>query len=168
MLEVAAGSALEHVTVRAPLVYGPGVRGNFLRLLRRVDREGIFPLGSVRNERSLVSVWNLCDLLVRTLQSPAAAGGTWMVSDGDDISTVELVRRLAALLGRRARVVAVPLPLLRLTAALLGRSGEVRRLSGSLKVDITQTREQLQWSPPVLLQDSLARTVEWYRRQPES
>ncbi len=165
LAEAAAGSTLENVTVRAPLVYGPGVRANFLRLLHRVDHEGLFPLGSVHNERSLVSVWNLCDLLVRMLRHPAAAGGTWMVSDGDDISTAELVRRLAALLGRRARVVATPLPLLRLVGGLLGRSAEVRRLCGSLKVDIAQTRQQLQWSPPVSLQDALARTVDWYRRQ---
>jgi UDP-glucose 4-epimerase len=162
---VAANSPMQAVVVRAPLVYGPGVRANFLRLLRWVDHERLLPLAAVENRRSLVSVWALCDLLIRVLEHPAAAGHTWMVSDGEDISTPQLVCRIAHLMGRRARLVPVPVPLLRLAGRLLGQKTEIRRLCGSLTVDITQTRERLGWSPPLSMDEALARTVSWYQSQ---
>jgi UDP-glucose 4-epimerase len=159
----AASTGMQAVIVRSPLVYGPGVRANFLRLLRSVDQERWLPLGAIRNRRSLVSVWNLCDLLIRLLDHPAAAGHAWMVSDGEDLSTPELVRRIARAMGRRARLLALPAPLLRLVGGLLGKQAEMRRLCGSLTVDITPTRAQLGWSPPVPVNEALARTVSWYR-----
>ena len=159
----AASTGMQAVIVRSPLVYGPGVRANFLRLLRSVDQERSLPLGAIRNRRSLVNVWNLCDLLIRVLDHPAAAGRAWMVSDGEDLSTPELVRRIARAMGRRARLAALPVPLLHLAGALLGKQAEMRRLCGSLTVDITPTRTQLGWSPPVPVDEALARTVSWYR-----
>jgi UDP-glucose 4-epimerase len=143
-------------------VYGPGVRANFLRLLRWVDRGWPLPFGAVRNRRSLVSVWNLCDLLVQLLTHPAACAQVWMVSDGEDLSTAELIRHIAASMGKRARLPAVPLGMLRAAGSLLGRAAEVERLCGSLFVDITQTRRALDWRPPVSVDESLARTVAWY------
>jgi nucleoside-diphosphate-sugar epimerase len=162
LAEIAASTGMQTLVVRSPLVYGPGVRANFLRLLRWVDRERWLPFGGIHNQRSLVSVWNLCDLLSHLLDSPTASGHTWMVSDGQDISTPDLVRRIASAMGRRARLVPVPAPLLRLAGALLGQKAEVRRLCGSLTVDIAPTRERLGWSPPLSMDEALARTVGWY------
>jgi UDP-glucose 4-epimerase len=153
---------MEAVIVRLPLVYGPGVRANFLRLMRWVDKQRPLPLGAIRNRRSLVSIWNLCDLLVNILQNPAATHGTWMVSDANDLSTPELIRRIAAAMHRRARLLPVPVTLLRAVGSLTGRTGEVRRLCGSLAVDISQTRAVLGWSPPMSVDEGLSRTVAWY------
>jgi nucleoside-diphosphate-sugar epimerase len=163
LAETAASTGMQAVVVRSPLVYGPGVRANFLRLLRWVDRERWLPFAAIRNQRSLVSVWNLCDLLAQVLDRPTSAGHTWMVSDGQDISTPDLVRRIARAMGRRARLLPVPVPLLRLAGGLLGRKAEMRRLCGSLTVDIAQTRERLGWSPPLSMDEALSRTVSWYQ-----
>jgi nucleoside-diphosphate-sugar epimerase len=161
--DVVSGCSMQAAIVRAPLVYGSGVRANFLRLLSWVDSERPLPFGAVHNRRSLVSVWSLCDLLVRLLGHSEAGNRTWMVSDGEDVSTPELVRRIARAMGRHARLVSIPTPLLRLAAELLGRGPEMRRLCGSLTVDIAVTRERLAWTPPLSMEDALARTVEWYR-----
>lgn len=165
---VAARTALQIVCIRSPLVYGPGVRANFLRLLNWVDKERPLPLGAVRNRRSLVSIWNLCDLLVRTLEHPLAANRTWMVSDTEDVSTPDLVRRIGAAMGRRVRLPPVSPVVLRLGAALVGRKAEVARLCGSLVVDVTRTRDELDWSARLSLEEGLTRTVNWYLRESKS
>jgi nucleoside-diphosphate-sugar epimerase len=159
---IAAAGSMESVIVRPPLVYGPGVRANFLRLMSWVDRQWPIPLGSVRNERSLVSVWNLCDLLLRALEHADAAGHTWMVSDGRDLSTPDLIRHIGAAMNKRARLWPVPVTVLRAGAALSGRGAEVERLCGSLTVDIAPTRRCLQWSPPMSVEEGLALTARWY------
>jgi UDP-glucose 4-epimerase len=159
----AVHSGMQTVIVRPPLVYGPRVRANFLRLLNWVERGWPLPLGAVRNSRSLVNVWNLCDFLLLLLTHPKAPGHTWLVSDGEDLSTPDLMRRIGAAMGRRVRLPSVPVALLQLSADLLGRRGELARLCGSLVVDITQSRAELGWSPPVTVDDALARTVAWYR-----
>jgi nucleoside-diphosphate-sugar epimerase len=161
--ELAERSRMETVVVRPPLVYGSGVRANFLRLMRWIDQGRPLPFGAINNSRSLVSVWNLCALLVNVLHNAAAPGGTWMVSDGNDVSTPELVRRLAACMGRPANLLSIPGGVLRCLGAITGRAAEVRRLCGSLQVDISATRRSLGWEPPVPLHDGLARTVAWYR-----
>jgi nucleoside-diphosphate-sugar epimerase len=160
--EAAAASTMQAVVVRAPLVYGPGVKGNFLRLLRWVRDGRPLPLGGIDNRRSLVSVWNLCDLL-RLLAEHPSAPGTWMVSDGEDLSTPELVRRMASAMGRQARLFPLPGALLATAARLGGRGGDFGRLSGSLTVDIAATRRGLGWSPPLSVTEGIARTVAWYR-----
>lgn len=160
--EVGGTTAMETVIVRPPLVYGPGVKANFLRLLRWVDKELPLPLGAIDNSRSLVSVWNLCDLLVRLLTGRAAPAETWMVSDGEDLSTPELIRGLARAMDRRARLISVPAGLLRVCGGLIGRKAEMSRLCGSLAVDIARTRDKLGWSPPVSVEEALSRTVAWY------
>jgi len=163
--EVSVSTGMECVVVRAPLVYGPGVRANFLRLLRWVNAGRPLPFGSIDNARSVVSVWNLCDLLAHCLSCAAAAGGTWLVSDGDDVSTPELIRRIALAMGRPSRLLAVPPALLRLLGDLSGRGAEVARLCGSLTVDIEPTRRVLDWRPPLSMAESLARTVDWFLAQ---
>jgi len=160
--EIAAKSALKAVIVRAPLVYGPGVRANFLRLLDWVERGRPIPLGAVRNRRSLVGIWNLCDLLLRLLVHPHAPGRVWMVSDGDDRSTPELIQLISRAMQRRVRLVKAPLGLLRLAGTLTGRSVDLGRVCDSLQADISQTRRDLAWSPPVPLEEGVQRTVSWY------
>ncbi len=166
--EIGTQTRMEVAIVRPPLVYGPGVRANFRRLLSWVDRGWPLPLDSVHNRRSLVSVWNLCDLLLRVLEHPEASGGTWMVSDDEDLSTPELVRRIATAMGRKARLLPVPVGLLRLAARLLLRRAEMERLCGSLAVDVSQTRNRLAWAPPLTTDDALRRTVAWYLSEQNS
>jgi len=159
---------VEVAIVRPPLVYGPGVRANFLRLMRWVDAGRPLPLGAVNNRRSLVSIWNLCDLLVRLSSPGVPSNRVWLVSDGEDLSTPELIRRIAVAMGRKATLIPVPVSLLRGIATLAGKRDEVTRLCGSLSVDISQTRTALAWSPPVQVNESLARTAAWYRSRPAS
>jgi nucleoside-diphosphate-sugar epimerase len=160
--ETAARTKMETVIVRSPLVYGPGVRANFLRLLRWVDKGWPLPLGAIENSRSIVSIWNLCDLLACLLTHSHAPGRIWMVSDGEDVSTPELIQLLGSTMHRRVRLVPVPVALLRLGGGLLGRKSEISRLCDSLLVNIEETRRVLEWSPPITMDESLARTVAWY------
>jgi nucleoside-diphosphate-sugar epimerase len=157
-----AGNALEVVVVRPPLVYGPGVRANFLRLLRLVRLGLPLPFGSIENRRSMVSVWNLCDLLVRLLSHPHASRGEWLVTDGEDLSTPELIRRIGRAMQRRVLLLPVPPPLLATLGQCVGRRAEIRQLCGSLAVDATETRRLLDWTPPVAVDEGLARTVAWF------
>lgn len=159
LAEIARASSLEVVVLRPPLVYGPGVRGNFARLARLVARGVPLPFGAVRNRRSLVYVGNLVDAIVQSLTHPAAAGRTFMVSDGEDVSTAELVRRIARALGRSPRLVPVPPTLLRAAGALAGRREDVARLLGDLVVDSTLLRRTLGWTPPHTLEEGLAATM---------
>ena len=158
---VAEQSGMQAVVVRPPLVYGPGVKANFVRLMRWVETRRPLPLASIENRRSLVSVWTLCDLLATLLEHPEAPG-TWMVSDGEDISTPDLIRRIGRAMGRPARLVALPVGLLRALGAVSGKKAEVARLCGSLVVDIAATRAKLDWSPPLSVDEAVRRTVAWY------
>jgi nucleoside-diphosphate-sugar epimerase len=160
--QTAAAGPLEIVIVRPPLVYGPRVRANFLRLLGWVHSGRPMPFAAVRNRRSLVSVWNLCDLISQLLQHPAAPGHVWMVSDGRDCSTADLIREIAVAMHAPVRLWPVPESLLRLAGALSGHQAEVTRLCGSLEADIAPTRQRLSWSPPLSMHEGLTRTVDWY------
>jgi nucleoside-diphosphate-sugar epimerase len=162
LLALAGQGRLETVVVRPPLVYGPQVRANFLRLLRWVDRRRPLPFGRVENRRSLVSIWNLCDLLACTLVHPRACGRTWLVSDGQDLSTPELIRRIAVEMKRPVHLLPVPVTLLRTVAGAVGHGAELNRLCGSLAVDIADTRGELDWAPPLDVTGALRRTVAWY------
>jgi UDP-glucose 4-epimerase len=159
---VAAETGLEVVIVRPPLVYGPGVRANFLRLMRLVHQEFPLPLPDTNNRRSLIGVENLADCLLRCVSHPGAANQTFMVSDGQDVSTRELVARLAAALGRRARFLPVPERVLRLAARLVQKEPALNRLLGSLELDSCKVRRTLEWKPPVTLDGGLAATARWY------
>jgi nucleoside-diphosphate-sugar epimerase len=156
---LALDTGLEVVIVRPSLVYGPGVKGNFLSLLHWV-RKGIpLPFASVRNERSFVALDNLVDLLVTTLTHPSAANQTFLASDGHDLSTPSLLRRTAAAMDKRARLFAVPPQVLLATARVLGRESAAKRLCTSLQVDIRKTREILCWTPPLAVDDALRLTA---------
>jgi UDP-glucose 4-epimerase len=159
---VAADSGMAASILRPPLVYGPGVRANFLRLLSLAHSGLPIPLASVTNARSMVSVWNLCDLVSALVRHEQPMSGVFLVADGEDISVAELILRLARIMRRQARLFAFPIGALRALAALSGRSREFHRLCSSLTVDMTQTRARLNWSPPWSLENGLAATVEWY------
>jgi len=157
--EALQGSSTEFVVLRPPLVYGAGAKGNFERLVRLVRRGIPLPLASVHNRRSLVYVGNLVDAIVRSLDHPGAAGRTYVVSDGEDISTPELVARIAAALGRRARLIAVPPALLRAVGALIGRADEVARMLDDMAVDSSRIRRELGWKPPFTFDEGLTRSI---------
>ncbi len=159
---VDAETGMRIATIRPPLVYGPGVGANFRRLMGLAARGIPLPVGGVRNARSLVSVWNLCDLIRTLVAAPSATSGVFMVSDGEDLSTADLMRRISRFMGRRARVPAVPLAMLKAVGRLTGRGDEVARLTDSLTVDIADTRRRLEWTPPLSVDVSLERTVRWY------
>ena len=161
--KVASESGLEVVIIRPPLVYGPGVGGNFLRLLQIVDKGYPLPLGRVLNKRSLVTVRNLCDLTRECIDNPAAVGKTFLVSDNSDVSTAELLRLMSRAMSRPSRLVPVPVSILRAMAGLLGRSDDAVRLLGSLQVDLGKTMSTLGWTPPVSMEEGIADTVKWYR-----
>lgn len=163
--QIAAATGLEVVILRPPLVYGPGVGANFLALLRAVARGMPLPLGAINNQRSLIYVGNLADAIVRCLEHPAAAGKTFMVSDGEDVSTSGLVRRMARALDRPARLLPVPPSLLRVAVGMAGKSALAIRLMDALTVDSTAIRRDLGWSPPFTLDDGLRETAQWYSGQ---
>lgn len=158
--EISVRTGLEIVTVRPPLVYGPGVKGNLARLLGLVRRGLPLPLGAVDNRRSLIGLDNLVDLLIRCIDHPSAVGQTFLVSDGEDLSTPDLLHRMAAAMGQSARLIPVPELLLRLAGRLVGRSNEVNRLIGSLQVDSSHTCEVLDWAPPVSVDEGILRMVQ--------
>jgi nucleoside-diphosphate-sugar epimerase len=156
---VAAGTGMEVVIVRPPLVYGPGAPGNFAQLLRALHRGLPLPLGATGNRRSFVALDNLVDLLLTCVDHPAAANQTLLVSDAEDLSTTDLLRRTALALGRPARLLPLPGVLLRTAAELLGKRELGQRLFGSLQVDISKTRELLGWNPPIGVDQGLQRTA---------
>jgi UDP-glucose 4-epimerase len=162
VLEAGAGSNLRIAIVRPPLVYGPRVKANFRRLLRWVDKQRPLPFGAIQNSRSLVSVWNLCDFLIRLSNLSETQNRVWMVSDGEDISTPDLMRLIGSCMHRRLRIFPVPVPVLRALGLMTGREAEVDRLCGSLVVSIEESRSELRWRPPVALNEGIARTVDWY------
>lgn len=159
-LERETGMAV--VIVRPPLVYGPGVRANFLKLMEAIRKGFPLPVGGIRNLRSLIFVGNLVDALAACLTHPSAAGRTFLVSDGEDLSTGELIRRLGNAMGVRTRLVPVPQALLRAAGRLTGRTRDVDRLIGSLTVDSGAIRQQLSWMPPFSVDDGLAATAAHY------
>lgn len=156
---VADETGLEVVIVRPPLVYGPGVGANFRALMRAVEKGWPLPLGCVDNRRSLVSVANLADALRLCVEHPTAAGRIYFVTDGEDVSTAELCRRIGRAVGRPARLLPVPLALFRLAGWLAGRSTAVQRLTGSLALDSALIRRELGWRPPQTLDQALALMV---------
>jgi nucleoside-diphosphate-sugar epimerase len=161
--DVAADTGLEVVILRPPLVYGPEVRGNFLRLLRIVWRGIPLPLASIKNRRSLIYVGNFVDAIVSCMTNPNAAGKTYLVSDGDDVSTPELIRRIAAASGRRALMLPVPVWMMRMAGKIIGRSDELEKFFGSLTVDISKICRELNWKPPYTLEEGIRETVFWHK-----
>lgn len=158
---VAAETGLEVVILRPPLVYGPGVRANFLQLMRWVNRGIPLPLGAVHNRRSLIYAGNLADAVAVCLERPASANRTFLISDGD-LSTPALIRAMARALGRTPRLMSVPLPMLRALGGLCGRQGVLERVLDSLTVDSSAIRRDLEWKPPFSAEEGIRRTAQWF------
>lgn len=159
--QIAAETGMEVVIIRPPLVYGPGVKANFESMMRWLARGIPLPLAAItNNRRSLVSLDNLVDLIVTCLNHPAAANQTFLVSDGEDLSTAELLKRMGNALGKPARLFYMPTNLLKLGAALIRKEDVYQRLCGSLQVDITHTRQLLHWTPPLSVDEGLRRTAQ--------
>lgn len=160
---VAKETGLEVVIVRPPLVYGAGVKGNFEQMLRTVARGVPLPLCSVRNQRDLIYIGNLVDALIACATHPAAAGQTYLVSDGESISTRDLLWRLANAMGIPSRTFPFPLYMLKVMGKMVGKSAQVQRLLGSLRIDSGKIRRELNWLPPYTMQQGLQVTAAWYR-----
>jgi nucleoside-diphosphate-sugar epimerase len=160
--KIACNSKLEIVIIRPPLVYGPEVRANFLKLMRLVKSGLPLPLGAIRNSRSFVALDNLVDLILTCLQHPAAIDQTFLVSDGDDLSTPELLLRTAKAFGKSSRLIPIPVLLLKAAALLLGKKDFFQRLCGSLKIDISKTRQLLGWTPKVSVDAALLKTTKHF------
>lgn len=162
---VAGDTGLQVAIVRPPLVYGPGVKGNFAQMLGVVARGVPLPLASVHNQRSLIYLGNLVDALIACATQPAAAGQTYLLSDGEDVSTPDLLRQLARGMGVPSRLFPCPPALLRFAATLAGKSQQLERLLGSLQVDSDKIRRDLNWVPPYSVQQGLQATAQWHRTQ---
>lgn len=152
-------TGLEVVVIRPPLIYGPGAKGNFEAMIRWIVRGIPLPLGAIHNKRSLVALDNLVDLVLLCLQHPAASNQTFLVSDGEDLSTTELLRRLGQALRRPVRLIPMPSMLVKAAALMAGKSDIAQKLLGSLQVDDAHTRNLLDWSPPISVSEGLSRVV---------
>ena len=159
LLQIAAETGLEVVIIRPPLVYGCNAPGNFGSLMRAVQGGWPLPLAAVHNQRSLVALDNLVDFIVTCITHPQAANQTFLVSDGQDLSTTELVRGMAQAAGVPARLLPVPVWALQAGASLLGKGDAVKRLCGNLQVDISKARNLLGWVPPVSVEEGLRRAM---------
>jgi nucleoside-diphosphate-sugar epimerase len=157
--EITRTTEMQVVIIRPTLVYGEGAKGNFKSLMKLVAKSLPLPLDSIKNRRSFVGIDNLVDFIITCLEHPAAANETFMVSDGEDLSTPDLIRRMARAMNRPARLLSVPVWALKAGASLLGKGDAVQRLCGNLQVDISKSRELLGWSPPISVDEGLRRAV---------
>lgn len=161
LLQIASETNMEVVIIRSPLVYGPGVKANFESMMRLLALDIPLPFGSLTdNRRSLVALDNLVDLIVKCLTHPAAVNQIFLVSDGKDLSTVELLKLLGEAMGHPARLFYIPPQLLKIGSVMVNKVGVYRRLCSSLQIDITKTREMLDWTPPLSLDEGLRRAAE--------
>ena len=158
--EISSRSGLEVVVVRLPLVYGNGAKGNLARLIKLV-RSGIpLPLGLVKNQRSLIGIHNLVDLLIHCIDHPEASGKTFLASDGEDLSTPELIKLIASSMGIKANLFPFPIFMLKFLGSVFGRREEINRLVGSLRIDNNYTQETLNWTPPISVEEGIRRMVQ--------
>lgn len=162
--KLAASTSMEVVIIRPPLVYGPGVKANFAALMQAVQMGRPLALGAVNNRRSLIALDNLVDFIMTCLEHPKAANQTFLVSDGNDLSTAELVRGLARAAGVSPRLLPVPVWALQAGAMLLGKEDEVQRLCGNLQLDISKSQNLLNWRPPLVVEEGLRRAVAGMQR----
>lgn len=161
--QLALESAMEVVIIRPPLVYGPGVRANFLSMLRWLDKGVPLPLGAIHNQRSLVAIGNLVDFIIICIEHPAAANQTFLVSDGQDLSTPQLLKRLASALQKPSRLIAMPQWMIVWVARLFGKQALASRVCGSLQVDISKNYELLGWVPPITPDHAIRQTAAHFR-----
>jgi len=157
---VTSETGLAVTIIRPPLVYGPGVKANFHRMMSWVNRGIPLPFGDIDNKRSLLALDNLVDFILLCINHPVAVNQTFLICDGEDLSTTELLRHVGMAMGKQARLFPVPPALLKLGAKLLGRTAMAQRLCESLQIDMSKARGLLGWIPPVTVADGLRRTAE--------
>jgi len=162
--KIAATSTMDVVIIRPPLVYGPGVKGNFNKMMRWLVKGVPLPFGMVNNSRSLVALDNLIDFIVVCMKHPSAPGEIFLVSDGEDMSTTVLLEKLAYMLGIPSRLIPVPIYILKFIAFLVGKKDLAQRLLGSLKIDIDKNRDLLGWTPPHSVDKGLKLTADDFYR----
>jgi nucleoside-diphosphate-sugar epimerase len=168
LARVSTQTGMETVVVRSPLVYGPGVRGNFLQLLNILRRGMPLPLAGIRNQRSLVYLGNLVDALARCIQDPRAAGQTYLVRDGEDLSTPELIRRLSLAMESSVCLWPCPASVLYWMGQVAGKRDMIDRLVGSLQVNSSKIQTELDWHPPFSVDAGLSETAAWFRARTSS
>lgn len=162
---IADETGMKVVIIRAPMIYGPGVRANFFRLLQSVDKGVPLPVAGIKNKRSMIYLGNLVDLIIKCLAYKGTGKSIYLVSDGYDVSTPELVRQIAKSLGKPQRLLYVPLFMLRLGGLLTGKASAIERLASSLYVDSSKIRKELNWKPPFTLEQGFKETAQWYKNQ---
>jgi nucleoside-diphosphate-sugar epimerase len=155
---------IEMVILRPPLVYGPGVKANFLRLFKIVERGFPLPLSSIKNRRSFIYLGNLIDAIITCINHPEAAGHTFLVGDEENISTPGLIRQIALALKKPARLFSIPPFLMQLAGKFIGKSAAIDRLLGSLTIDSTKIRKKLEWKPPYTIEQGIKETAMWYQK----
>jgi nucleoside-diphosphate-sugar epimerase len=160
--DIASKTGMELVILRPPLVYGPGVKANFLNLIKTVHKGRPLPLSKVYNRRSFIYIDNLVDAVITCIEHPGAAGQTYFVSDDEDISTPDLIRKIASALNKSPRIFPFPRLLLFTIGKIIGKGASVEKLIGSLTVDISKIRQELGWKPTVTMDYGLQETAEWY------
>lgn len=147
--EISEETGMEVVIIRPPLIYGPGVKGNFVRMMNLVNKGVPLPLGAVRNQRSLLAMENLVDFLILCLNHPKAANETFLLSDGEDLSTTELIQKLAHGQGKNARLIPIPVKLMRFASVITGKKDVADRLFGSLQINSDKARQLMNWKPAI-------------------
>ena len=159
---LSAATGMQTVIVRPPLIYGEGVKANFLSLLRLIDKGVPLPFGSIANRRSLLCLDNLVDFLMQCISHPAAANETFLVADNETLSTPDLIRRIAFYMGKKPLLPGCPIGLLRMGARLLGKTAAIDKICGSLQVEARKAKMLLHWQPPLTVEQGLEKTVLWY------
>jgi nucleoside-diphosphate-sugar epimerase len=165
LIEECANAEMEYVIIRPPLVYGSGVRANFLNLLRLVHSHFPLPLASINNKRSLLALDNLVDFIAMALMHDKAANEIFLVSDGIDVSTPQLINKIAAAFNQSPRLFSFPSPILKGLASVVGKQAAFERLQSSLQLDISKAVELLAWQPPVRQEDAIKQTADWFSRE---
>ena len=158
--EISSRTGLEMVVVRLPLVYGYGVKGNLARLIKLVKSGIPLPLGLIKNQRSMIGIDNLIDLLIRCIDHPEANGKTFLASDKEDLSTPELIKLIASSMGKKVNLFPFPISILKFLGSVFGKSEEINRLVGSLRIDDSYTKEILNWTPPISVEEGIRRMVQ--------
>ena len=162
LLELAKNTQMEIVIIRPPLVYGPGVKANFLSMMNWLYKSVPLPFGAIFNKRSLVALDNLVDLILTCIEHPAAVNQVFLVSDGEDLSTTDLLSRVAVALGKKSRLIPINQQLLEITLTLIGKKDLAQRLCGSLQVDISKAKKLLNWTPLISVDEGIHKTAKYF------
>jgi nucleoside-diphosphate-sugar epimerase len=158
-------TGLEIVNIRTPIVYGQQVKGNFYRLINFIDRGFPLPFGKVNNLRSYVALDNLVDLIICCINHPKATGQTFLVSDGEDLSTSGLIKKISFALQKKPFLLNVPISLMKFAGKMSGKSKEINRLLSSLRLDFSYTQKVLDWKPNISIDNALLKTTNWYLKK---